>query len=307
MIANVVVVLAVLGPPDTAAIIRDVPVARSEVLRTTSFGAGRPVVLIPGLFGAAFGYRKIVGPLVELGYRPIVIEPLGFGWSSHPRRANYSLSAQTTRVAAVLDSLGIHKALIVAHSTGGSIALRLAYQRPDLIEGILLIDGGPTESAATPGLRRAMRFGGMLTKALLQPDAFRSEVRHEIVANSSDTSWVTPEVIVGYTEGATADLPGAIDAWQGMAKSVESESLLARLGDCRVPVRLIIGSVPHQSGVGAEQIALLGQRLPDFEVERVAGSGQYIQEEQPSAVLAALERLAATTRYAVRQAGRAGA
>lgn len=300
MITSVAVALALLGPPDTAALIRDVAVARSEVLRTTSFGAGRPVVLIPGLFGAAFGYRKIVGPLVELGYRPIVIEPLGFGWSSHPRRANYSLSAQTTRVAAVLDSLGVYKALIVAHSTGGSIALRLAYQRPDLIEGILLIDGGPTESAATPGLRRAMRFGGMLTKALLQPDAFRSEVRHEIVANSSDTSWVTPEVIVGYTEGATADLPGAIDAWQGMAKSVESESLLARLGECRVPVRLIIGAVPHQSGVGAEQIELLGQRLPDFAVERVAGSGQYIQEEQPSAVLVALEKLVATTKYAVR-------
>ena len=300
MIGNVAVALALLGPSDTAAVVRDVPVTRSEVLRTTSFGAGRPVVLIPGLFGAAFGYRKIVGPLVELGYRPIVIEPLGFGWSSHPRRADYSLSAQTTRVAAVLDSLGIHKALIVAHSTGGSIALRLAYQRPDLIEGILLIDGGPTESAATPGLQRAMRFGGMLTKALLQPDAFRSEVRREIVANSSDTTWVTSDVIVGYTEGATADLSGAIDAWQGMAKAVESESLLARLGECRVPVRLIIGAAPHQSGVGAEQIELLGQRLSDFAVERVAGSGQYIQEEQPSAVLVALEKLVATTKYAAR-------
>ncbi len=299
MIGSMALALALLAPSDTA-VIRDITVARAEILRTTSFGSGRPVVLIPGLFGAAFGYRKIVGRLVALGYRPIVIEPLGFGWSSHPRRANYSLSAQTTRVAAVLDSLGIHKTLIVAHSTGGSIALRLAYQRPDVIEGILLIDGGPTETAATPGLRRAMRFGGMLTKALLQPDAFRSEVRREIVANSSDTTWVTPPVIVGYTEGATADLSGAIDAWQGMAKAVESESLLARLGECRVPVRLIIGAVPHQSGVGAEQVDLLGQRLPDFEVESVAGSGQYIQEEQPSAVLAAVERLVATTKYAVR-------
>jgi len=258
------------------------------------------VVLIPGMFGAAFGYRKIVGPLVELGYRAVVVEPLGFGWSSHPRRANYSLSAQTARVAAVLDSLGIHKALIVAHSTGGSIALRLAYQRPDLVQGILSIDGGPAETAATPGLRRAMRFGGMLTKAWLQPDAFRSEVRHEIVANSSDTTWVTAQVIAGYTEGATADLSGAIDAWQGMAKSVESESLLARLGDCRVPVRLIIGAVPHQSGVGADQVVLLSRRLPDFGVDSVAGSGQYIQEEQPAAVIAALEKLVAATKYAVR-------
>jgi pimeloyl-ACP methyl ester carboxylesterase len=299
VIVVVAVALALLAPPDTA-VVRDIPVTQGEILRTTSFGSGRAVVLIPGMFGAAFGYRKIVGPLVELGYRAVVVEPLGFGWSSHPRRANYSLSAQTARVAAVLDSLGIHKALIVAHSTGGSIALRLAYQRPDLVQGILSIDGGPAETAATPGLRRAMRFGGMLTKAWLQPDAFRSEVRHEIVANSSDTTWVTAQVIAGYTEGATADLSGAIDAWQGMAKSVESESLLARLGDCRVPVRLIIGAVPHQSGVGADQVVLLSRRLPDFGVDSVAGSGQYIQEEQPAAVIAALEKLVAATKYAVR-------
>ena len=300
MIVTLALTLALLGPLDTTAVVRDIPVARGEVLRTTSVGSGRPVVLIPGLFGAAFGYRRIVGPLAGLGYRAIVVEPLGFGWSAHPRRANYSLTAQTARVAAVLDSLGIRQALIIAHSTGASIALRLAYERPDLVEGILSIDGGPAESAATPGLRRAMRFGGMLTKALLQPDAFRGEVRREIVANSSDTSWVTPAVVAGYTEGATADLSGAIDAWQGMAKSNESESLLARLGDCKVPVRLLVGAVPHQSGVGAEQIALLAQRLPDFSVDSVPGSGQYVQEEQPDAVLAALERLAAATSYAAR-------
>src|SRR4029077_7658404 len=145
VIVLLAVVLALRGSPDTA-VVRDIPVGVGETLRITSTGSGRPVVLLPGLFGAAFGYRKIVGPMAELGYRTIVIEPLGFGWSSHPRRANYSLSAQTARVAAVLDSLGLHKALIIAHSTGGSIALRLAYQRPDLVEGILSIDGGPSES-----------------------------------------------------------------------------------------------------------------------------------------------------------------
>jgi len=299
VIVMLTVVLALLGPPDTA-VVRDIPVAAGEILRTTSVGSGRPVVLIPGLFGAAFGYRKIMGPLAELGYRAIVIEPLGFGWSSHPRRANYSLSAQTMRMAAVLDSLGIDHALIVAHSTGASIALRLAYQRPDLVQGILSIDGGPAETAATPGLRRAMRFGGLLTKALLQPDALRDEVRRGIVANSSDAAWVTAEVVSGYTAGATADLAGAIDAWRGMAKSVEAESLAIRLPECRVPVRLLVGAVPHESGIGADQVELLRQRLTDFAIESIAGSGQYIQEEQPGAVVAALGRLAAATSYAAR-------
>jgi len=299
VIVMLAVVLTLLGPPDTA-VVRDIPVGVGEILRTTSVGSGRPVVLIPGLVGAAFGYRKLVGPLAELGFRAVVIEPLGFGWSSHPRRANYSLSAQTTRIAAVLDSLGIANALIVAHSTGTSIALRLAYQRPDLVEGILSIDGGPEETAATPSMRRAMRFGGLLTRALFQPDAFRSEVRRQIVANSSDTTWMTAEVLSGYTAAATADLPGAIDAWQGMAKSVEAESLRSRLTECKVPVRLLVGAVPHQSAIGADEIELLRRQLTDFAMESVPRSGQYIQEEQPGAVLTALGKLAAATRYAAR-------
>ena len=40
--------------PDSA-VVRDVAVAPGETLRTTSVGQGEPVVLIPGLFGAAFG------------------------------------------------------------------------------------------------------------------------------------------------------------------------------------------------------------------------------------------------------------
>src|SRR5256885_12979030 len=36
-------------------------------------GAGDPVVLIPGLFGSAFGYRRVLPGLVDAGYRTIVI------------------------------------------------------------------------------------------------------------------------------------------------------------------------------------------------------------------------------------------
>ncbi|HSB52824.1 MAG TPA: hypothetical protein VLD58_00635, partial [Gemmatimonadales bacterium] len=60
MIVSLALTLTLLGLPDTATVVRDIPVARGEFLRTTSVGGGRPVVLIPGLFGAAFGYRRIV-------------------------------------------------------------------------------------------------------------------------------------------------------------------------------------------------------------------------------------------------------
>jgi pimeloyl-ACP methyl ester carboxylesterase len=283
--------LALVTTPTDSAVIRDIEVAAGETLRTTSVGSGQPLVLIPGIFGGAFGYRKITGPLVARGYRIVVIEPLGYGSSSHPKNADYSFTAQTERVARTLDQLGIKRALFVAQSTGAAIAFRLAILRPGLVRGLLSIGGGPAESAATPGMKKAFKFGGMVTKFAMDESKLRHDVRREIVRNSGDTSWVTDAVIRAYTVGQSEDLDGSIDAFHRMSKSKEKDSLKARLHQCGVPVRLLVGTVPHPAEVTKDQRALLRAKLPNFTADSVPGSGQYIQEEQPAAVLAAVARL----------------
>jgi pimeloyl-ACP methyl ester carboxylesterase len=283
--------LALAIAPADSVVVRDIEVARGEILRTTSVGAGQPLILIPGIFGGAFGYRKITGPLVARGYRTIVIEPLGYGSSSHPKNADYSFTAQTQRVGRTLDRLGVKRALFVAQSSGAAIAFRLAIQRPDLVRGLLSIDGGPAESAATPGMKKAFKFGGGLVKFAMDQSKLRHDVRREIVRNSGDTTWVTDAVIRAYTAGQTADMNGSIDAFQRMSKAKEGDSLASRLHQCAVPVRLLVGTVPHPAEVGREQRELLRDKLPNFKADSVSGSGQYIQEEQPAAVLAAVARL----------------
>jgi pimeloyl-ACP methyl ester carboxylesterase len=272
-------------------VVRHIEVAPGEILHTTVTGTGEPVVLIPGIFGGAFGYRKIIGPLVERGYRCIVIEPLGYGRSSYPERADYSFTAQAERVGRALDSLGIDSALFIANSTGASIALRLALANPELVRGILSIDGGPSESAATPGMKKAFRMGGFLTKLAVNESKLRHDVRAEILKNSGDTSWVTQKVIREYTAGQAADVDGAIDALRSMSKSKETGSLRDRLDNIRVPVRLLVGGVPHPSGVKQDERELLAEKIPDFALESVPGSGQYVHEEQPDVVLNALRNL----------------
>jgi pimeloyl-ACP methyl ester carboxylesterase len=283
--------LALLAVPADSAVVRDIEVARGETLRTTIVGTGKPLVLIPGIFGGAFGYRRITGPLVARGYQTIVIEPLGYGSSSHPKNADYSFSAQTVRVAQTLDRLGVKRALFVAQSSGAAIAFRLAILRPGLVRGLLSIDGGPAESAATPGMKKAFKLGGGLVKFAMNESKLRHDVRREIVRNSGDTSWVTDAVIRAYTAGQTTDMNGSIDAFQQMSKSKERDSLQDRLHQCSAPVRLLVGTVPHPAEVGSEQRELLRERLPNFRADTVRGSGQYIQEEQPAVVLAAVAGL----------------
>jgi pimeloyl-ACP methyl ester carboxylesterase len=283
--------LALLTLPVDSAVVRDIKVADGETIRTTSIGTGQPIVLIPGIFGGAFGYRKLTASLVAQGYHTIVVEPLGYGSSSHPKKADYSFGAQSERLARTLDQMGIKRALIVAQSSGSAIAFRLAVTRPDLVRGLLSIDGGPAESAATPGMKKAFKLGGGLVKLTMDESRLRHEVRREIVKNSGDTTWVTDAVIRSYTAGQTADLDGSIDAFHQMAKSKESTSLAERLHQCLAPVLLLVGTVEHPAEVPDEQRELLKTKLRTFNTETVRGAGQFIQEEQPAVVLAALTRM----------------
>ena len=288
--------LLLLATLDTTAQVRSVTVAPGEHLQTTVIGEGaQTVVLITAIFGGAYGYRHLTGAISDLGFRCVVIEPLGFGASSHPKKADYSFTAQADRIGAVLDSLGASHAIVIAQSTAASMALRLAYRRPDLVRGVLSIDGGPAETPATPGLKRALRFGGFLTKLVVGKGTMRGKVRKDLVANSGDTTWVTEHLVNEYTAGQVDDVDGAIDGLRRMSKAVEPESLRERLHEALVPVRLLLGTAPHASAVKDDELALMEDRLPDFTVEHVAGSGQFIHEEQPAAVLDAFTRLAATT------------
>ena len=274
-----------------------VPVAATESLQVETSGAGPPVVLIPGLFGSEFGFRKLVPLLNSAGYRTIVVEPLGIGSSGRPQRADYSLTAQAERIAGVLDSLAIRQAFVIAHSLGGAEAFRLAYRRPDLVRGLISLEGGPTEAAITPAFKRALRFapwiklfGGIkLVRKKIQSTVWTAAYR-----SSGDSTWVTDDVVIGYTAGAAQSLDATLKAYLAMANSREPEKLWPHLAEIRCPVRLVLGGVPHEGDVGADEVRLLQRTVRAFALDSVAGAGHFLYEEQPEAVVAVLGRLQAS-------------
>src|SRR5882672_7631277 len=270
-----------------------VPVGRAESLSVETAGRGDPVVLIPGLFGSAYGFRKVVPLLVDAGYRTIVIEPLGVGASARPEKANYSLTAQADRIAAVLDSLHVRHAIILAHSIGGSEAFRLAYRRPDLVRALLSIEGGPTEQAITPAFKRALRFAPWI-KLFGGIRLIRRKIRGMLIDSSGDASWVTDSAVLGYTAAAARNLDATLKAYLAMANAREPELLAPRLPQIRCPVRLMVGGARHDGDVGAKEVQLLERSLPAFVLDSVAAAGHFIQEEEPGAVLAGVARLKAS-------------
>jgi len=261
-----------------------------ESLAVTVAGAGDPVVLVPGLFGSAFGYRRLIPLLTSAGFRTIVVEPLAIGTSTRPEHADYSLTAQADRIAAALDQLGVRGAIVIAHSLGASMAYRMAYRRPDLVRGIVSIDGGPAERAATPAFRRAMElapwiklFGGI--------NRVRRKIRAQLIKESADTSWVSDVVVEGYTQGAARNLDATLKAFVTMARRREPERLQPHLPEIRCPVRLLVGMAPHDGGIRAREVVALAEALPAFTVDSIPGAGHFIQEERPDVVVAAAARM----------------
>src|SRR2546430_8711660 len=262
----------------------------ADSLEVTVTGPGDPVVLVPGLLGSAFGSRAVIPLLPAAGYRAIVVEPLGIGGSARPEHADYSLTAQADRIAAVLDRLGVRHAVVVAHSLGASMAFRLAYRRPDLVAGIVSLDGGPAEAAATRAVRRAMKLAPWI-KLLGGVKLIRKKIRGQLIKASGDSSWVSEQVVDGYTAAAAHDLDGTLKAFLAMAARREPERLRPHLAEVRCPVRLLLGTATHEGRVSAEAVAVLAAALPLFVVDSVPGAGHFIYEEQPAVVLTAVRRL----------------
>lgn len=276
--------------------------APGECLQVTTSGEGPDVVLVPGLFGSAFGFRRVIPLLTAAGYRSIVIEPLGVGHSSRPAKADYSASAQADRIRRVLDELNVKEAILVSHSIGTSMALRLAYRDPDRIRAVVSLEGGPVEEVATPSFRRAMKLAPLL-KLLGAGRVIRGRVRGMLVARSGNPAWVTDDIVERYSDGPARDLGATLDAFSQMAKAREPEALAPRLADLKCPVLLVLGGAPHEGGPSEAEVRTLQKNVAAFTITRVLGAGSFIFEEAPEAVVAAITEVVGAARLA-RTAGK---
>ncbi|HXG98669.1 MAG TPA: alpha/beta hydrolase [Gemmatimonadales bacterium] len=273
-----------------------VVVAPAETMHVEAWaGTGRPVAVVPGLFGASFAFRKVIPLLAAQGFRPIVIEPLGTGFSSRPPKADYSLAAQSHRLAAVLDSLHSGPVLVLAHSLGAAIAFRLAVDRPDLVSGIVSLEGGPTEEATTPMFRSGMRYLPWV-KLLGGISLVRRKIRGMLLDSSGDRSWVTDGVVMGYTLGEARDFDATLKTFLAMSHAHEPAKLAPRLGDIACPVTLVVGTAHHDGDVPPQEVALMHKAILSFTVDSQLGAGHYLQEERPAAVVTAVVQLAQRAR-----------
>ena len=93
--------------------------------------------------------------------RAVALDLRGHGRSEPPKDGDYTIAAMAGDIAAVVDTLGLDRFVLVGHSMGGGVALTYAGAHPDRVAGLVLVDpigdGKQIPPAEAKGYPRRLR------------------------------------------------------------------------------------------------------------------------------------------------------
>lgn len=116
-----------------------VPVEGRDVHVLQQGSTGPAVLMIHGASANAREFTWTLAPRLDGDIRVLMADRPGHGYSERFDGAE-QLGLQARQMAGVLDALAPgEKVVVVGHSFGGAVALRLALDRPELVSGLVLL------------------------------------------------------------------------------------------------------------------------------------------------------------------------
>lgn len=169
-----------------------------------TLGKGPPVLLVHGIGGgsSSFQYRKNAAALADAGYRVYALDLLGFGRSSRPE-IRYTQDLLVGQLVNFLETLP-GSAAVVANGLSAAYAVRIAVERPELINKLVLITptgygrlSRPQNEERIAAFEQFRGFlGGLLNTFLLEPGTQRLFLLDAYAGPES----LTPEVLESYDD-----------------------------------------------------------------------------------------------------------
>lgn len=108
---------------------------------------GDAFVLVHGLASNARMWDGVAADLGAAGHPVVAVDQRGHGLSDKPG-TGYGFDEVSADLAALIEVLRLDGPVVVGQSWGGDVVLELAARRPELLRGVVGIDGGWTDLAA---------------------------------------------------------------------------------------------------------------------------------------------------------------
>ncbi len=267
-----------LGPPDA-------PVK----LYYHEEGNGSPLLLIHGFGTSTFTWR-FVAPELAKTHRVIAVDLKGFGQSDKPFDEHYSVYDQAELLAQLIEEKDLRNLTLVGHSFGGGVALLLALQSNQRLDGritrLVLLD-----SIAYP--QNIPVFFRLLDVPLVSqlgvrmvPPSVQTRVALQIAY--FDDSKIDPEEIELYAAPLkTAAGKHAIIHSARQIVPEDIEQLSERYKTIELPTLILW--CDHDRIVPLEVGIKLRRTLPNSTLRLIEDCGHMPQEEQPASTLALIK------------------
>jgi 4,5:9,10-diseco-3-hydroxy-5,9,17-trioxoandrosta-1(10),2-diene-4-oate hydrolase len=236
-------------------------------------GSGHPVLLLHGTGPGsdAWGnYRHNIGPLSE-SFRTIAVDLPRFGKSAKVQVTGPRLDYLSGVIRDFMDSVGIDTAHVVGNSMGGQIAMKLAIDRPNRIDKLVLIAPAVAgHSVFTPMPTEGV---GQIAKYYKDDGPSLDKMERLLKSLAYDPAIVTDEMVQERYRASTD--PEVLAVNKG--PHWDRQSLEGELEQCMVPTLIVWGQDDRASAL--DHGLLLLRKLPDARLHVFARCGHWAQVE----------------------------
>ena len=258
---------------------------------------GPVVVLIHGIASRAFQWHGVMAELGETCH-VIAADLLGHGESAKPR-GDYSLGAHACGLRDLLAALGHDRVSLVGHSLGGGIAMQFAYQFPERVERLALIDSGGLGPEVSAWLRAASLPGSELVLPVITSSYVRRTGAALGRALAKARVTVPPSLAEVMVSFASLSDPATRSAFIHTARSVldvagqrvDARDRLYLAAD--LPLLVVWGGrdaiIPLAHGTS------LAAKVPSARLEVFARSGHFPHLSEPARLARVVADFVATT------------
>jgi pimeloyl-ACP methyl ester carboxylesterase len=258
-------------------------------------GDGAPVLLLHGGPGLSYEYLDSLADELGEGFRVAAFQQRGLEPSTVD--GPFTISQAIDDVIAVIDVLGWRQALLVGHSWGGHLVLRMAAAHPDRLRGVLAVD--PIGVVGDGG---TAAFEAEMVARTPKEGRARAQELDERAMSGEGTAGDGLEGLAIMWPAYFADpetvppMPPirlSVEAYSGLASEMLGglDEIAAALGSGAVRYGVVAGAAsPIPWGQAARTTAELSPRA--F-LTVVPGAGHFPWLEVPGSVRPALQRLIA--------------
>jgi pimeloyl-ACP methyl ester carboxylesterase len=268
---------------DLTALANPVADTKSYKIKYVEKGTGQPLILLHGLTGDWTRWGTTIDLLAK-NHRVIALDQLGFGESDKPDIA-YSERLLSQSLAQFMKDKHISRATIVGHSMGAGVAYGFAVDHPDMVEKLILVDGGPLR--CTELSKRDSRFVLSYNKAIT-----RASVRQELEEMFFDKTKITAKMLDDRyrtemeSKLATASLVDAFITGRGCLTNGQIAAL-------ETPTLIIWGR--HDGRESIEFAKRLREDVGNSELQILEESGHFPPLEQPETLVGKMQEFMAKT------------